>query len=123
MRLKILFNRKYFWQNVMKSKAVLALVFGIIPILNAIFVLLNATSVENTELIDFTELSIINLFGMYVIPIVVALCLLGYVFKRKSVDFINSMPLSRREIYVTNATGGIILLVLMQAISTLLIFV
>lgn len=122
MRSKMLFNKKFFIQNILKSKAIIAVILGIIPILNAIFIMTLSQS-SDVQFADLNEISILNILGLYVVPIILAFCMIGYVFKRKSVDFINSMPLSRKEIYVTSVVGGIILIVLMQLINTLILVV
>lgn len=117
-----LFNKNYFIQNILKSKAIMALVIGVIPILNAIFLMALSSSVEGIAVADLNSISTLNIFGMYVLPIVLSLCLFGYVFKQKSVDFINSMPLTRKTIYITNSIGGILLIILMMVINVLLLF-
>ena len=121
MSLTKLFNKNYFVQNILKSKAVIALVIGIVPILNAIFLLTIATDTTMPILADIRDISILNILGMYVLPLVLSLCLFGYVFKKKSVDFINSMPLTRKTIFVTNSIGGILLIVIMMLLNVLLL--
>ena len=86
MNLKSLFNKKYFIQNVLKSKAILALIISIVPILNAIF-LLSMTKPENSVVSNLNMISILNIIGMYVFPVAISICLLGYVFNKKSTDF------------------------------------
>ena len=103
MSLTKLFNKNYFVQNILKSKAVIALVIGIVPILNAIFMLTLSVDTTTPVLADMRTISILNILGMYVLPLVLSLCLFGYVFKKKSVDFINSMPLTRKSIFITNS--------------------
>ena len=121
MSLTKLFNKNYFVQNILKSKAVIALVIGIVPILNAIFLLTIATDTTTPILADIRDISILNILGMYVLPLVLSLCLFGYVFKKKSVDFINSMPLTRKTIFITNSIGGILLIVIMMLLNVLLL--
>lgn len=120
MNLKSLFNKKYFIQNVLKSKAILALIISIIPILNAIF-LLSMTKPENSVVSNLNMISILNIIGMYVFPVAISICLLGYVFNKKSTDFINSMPLTKRQIFTTNTIGGILIILCMMVINTLVI--
>lgn len=120
MNLKSLFNRKYFVQNILKSKSILALVLSIVPILNAIF-LLSLTKSEDSTVSSLNVISILNIIGMYIFPIVISLCLLGYVFNKKSTDFVNSMPLTRSQIFITNTIGGIAICVLMMIINTLVL--
>lgn len=120
MNLKSLFNKKYFIQNVLKSKAILALIISIVPILNAIF-LLSITKPENSVVSNLNMISILNIIGMYVFPVAISICLLGYVFNKKSTDFINSMPLTKRQIFTTNTIGGILIILCMMVINTLVI--
>lgn len=121
MSLTKLFNKNYFVQNILKSKAVIALVIGIVPILNAIFLLTIAADTTTPVLADIRDISILNILGMYILPLVLSLCLFGYVFKKKSVDFINSMPLTRKTIFITNSIGGILLIVVMMLLNVLLL--
>ncbi len=110
-----LFNINYLKQNLKKSKATLAFFLGIIPIFNIVIMLMAASNGLNTP--DLTIISNINLLGIYIIPIVLSICLFGYMFKKKTVDFIGSMPLSRKTIFVTNTIGGIGLIILMNLIN------
>ena len=121
MSLTKLFNKNYFVQNILKSKAVIALVIGIVPILNAIFILTMTADTLTPILADIRDISILNILGMYVLPLVLSLCLFGYVFKKKSVDFINSMPLTRKSIFITNSIGGVLLIVIMMLLNVLLL--
>lgn len=121
MSLTKLFNRNYFVQNILKSKAVIALVIGIVPILNAIFMLTVSQDTTAPILADIRTISVLSILGMYVLPLVLSLCLFGYVFKKKSVDFINSMPLTRKTIFITNSIGGILLIVIMMLLNVLLL--
>ena len=121
MNLTKLFNKNYFIQNILKSKAVIALIIGIIPILNSIFLMTIFSDSQTPIVADMKEISILNIIGMYFIPIILSLSLFGYVFKKKSVDFINSMPLTRKTIFVTNSIGGIILIIVMMLINAMLL--
>ena len=123
MSLTKLFNKNYFIQNILKSKAVMALVIGIIPILNAIFLMAMEGTVLGEYVVSLSEISILNIFGMYILPIILSLCLFGYIFNKKSVDFVNSMPLTRKTIYITNSIGGILLIVAMMLINTILLLI
>lgn len=121
MNLKQLFNKEYFVQNILKSKAILALVTGIVPIFNAIFLLLITSSADNSVICDMNLISALNIIGMYVLPVIISICLLGYVFKRKSTDFINSMPLTKKQIFITNTIGGIVIILVMMLLNTLVL--
>lgn len=115
MSLTKLFNFKYLMQNMKKSKMALTLFFIIVPIFTSLMII---TTQE--EILEFTELASINIFGMYVIPFIFSVCLFGYVYKKNSVDFMCSMPISRKAIFITNTVGGIALIVLMQLVTFLL---
>ncbi len=121
MNLNKLFNFKYLKQNLKKSRGQLVLFLSIVPIFTFLVLLL---SLKNTtgNILKMDEISIINILGMYVIPIILSINLFGYVFKRKSVDFINSMPINRKSIFLSNTLGGIVLIILMQLINVIGIF-
>ncbi|MDE5539044.1 MAG: hypothetical protein K2J20_00985, partial [Bacilli bacterium] len=116
MNLQKSFNYKYFIQNIKKSRGLLAFIFGIVPLLNIIMLIIFIS--EKESFITFNTLSVVTLIGSYFIPIVFALSLFGFVFKRKSVDFVMSKPLSRKTIYVTNFFGGLGVLVLFMLLNT-----
>lgn len=122
MNLMKLFNVNYLLQNLKKSKVVLSIFIGLIPILNTIILTMLLTS-NNNYVLGFTEISIINLIGIYILPTIISICLFNYIYKKKSVDFINSMPISRKSIFVTNTILGIIIFILMLLINILLILV
>ena len=119
MRLKNFFNKKYAFQNIKKSKGVLAFFLGIVPLLNTFYLFSVLTS--SMDPLNLGELSFMTIIGVYIIPFVVSICLFGYIFKKKSVDFICSMPISRKTIFITNTITGILLLVGMLFINALLI--
>ena len=120
MNLIKLFNVKYFFQNLKKSKTLLSLTILIVPILT-LLILININDMD----INLTDMmygcNTINLLGMYVIPICISFILFGYVFKRKSVDFIGSMPINRKSIFITNLIGGILIITLIQMLNFLVI--
>ena len=119
MRLKSYFNKKYAFQNIKKSKGVLAFFLGIIPLFNILY--LFSVLISSTDPLDLTAVSFLTIIGAYIIPLVVSLCLFGYIFKKKSVDFTCSMPISRKTIFITNTVTGILLLVGMLLINALFI--
>ena len=115
MSLSKLFNFKYLLQNIKKSKMAIILFFIIVPIFTSLMII----AVED-NVFDFLELASINMGFMYVIPFIFSFCLFGYVFKKNSVDFMGSMPISRKCIFITNTIGGIALIVLLQLITFVL---
>lgn len=118
MSLTKLFNFKYLMQNLKKSKTVLALFILIVPLFTTIML-----TTTQSEIYDFNSLSIINFLGMYIVPFIFSLVLFGYVYKKNSVDFICSMPLSRKTIFATNTLGGILLILLTQVLTLICTFI
>ncbi len=76
----------------------------------------NSNQIPNLEL-----LSNIHMLGIYIIPVVLSICLFGYIFKKKTVDFVGSMPISRKSLFITNTIGGILIIILMNAVSVALL--
>ena len=101
MNLMKLFNINFLKQNFKKSKVILSIFIGLIPILNTIILIMSFNNNGNYVL-GFTEVSIINFIGVYILPVIVSICLFNYIYKKKSVDFVNSMPISRKSIFITN---------------------
>lgn len=123
MNLINLFNFNYLKQNLKKSKGALAVFIGIIPIINILILFMLNDNNHSNEVITLPVLSIINFLGIFILPIVISICLFGYVFKKRSVDFVNSMPISRKSIFITNTIGGIAILVLMNLINAIFIYI
>ena len=119
MHLKNYFNKKYAFQNIKKSKGILAFFLGVIPIFNTL--LLFSIASGSSEPLELTMISFLTMLGAYIIPFVVSICLFGYIFKKKSVDFICSMPISRKTIFFTNMITGFLLLVTMLVFTSILI--
>lgn len=123
MNLINLFNFNYLKQNLKKSKGALAIFIGIIPITNILTLFLMSDNNHSNEIITLSNISIINFIGVFILPIVISICLFGYVFKKRSVDFVNSMPISRKSIFITNTIGGISILVIMNLINAIFIYI
>ncbi len=120
MNLMRLFNKDYFKENLRKSKGVLAFFLGVVPLINILLLIIALLNINgNLALLDFQSLSVITFLGMYILPLVLAASLFGFVFKRKSVDFVMSKPLSRKTIYFTNIIGGLIVLSIFSLLNTL----
>jgi len=115
MSLTKLFNKNYLSENIKKSKGPLILFLCLVPILSCIM-LIAINGSETISILDYGLVSIINILGMYVIPVIVSIILFGYVYRKTSVDFINSMPINRKSIFITNTIGGIVLILIMQII-------
>lgn len=123
MNLTKLFNFKYFKENLKKSKGLVALLLIIVPIFTTLFTVLVVDAADEINVPSMTELIVIDILGMYPIPVLISLVLFGYVYKKKSVDFINSQPINRKTIFITNTIGGILLMALIQAITAICILI
>lgn len=122
MNLKKLFNAKYLFQNMKKSAQVLAIFVGLIPVLNTIILLLSITSSENGYMASLEGISAFTMVGMFILPFILALCFYDFMFKKKSVDFIGSMPISKKSIFVTNTLGGWMIIAAMLLITAVLMW-
>lgn len=123
MNLIKLFNVPYLKENIKKSRGIILLFLILVPLFTALFTILELNSSGTVNIVETGEISLFNILGMYVIPLVLSFALFGYVFKKNSVDFVNSMPLNRKTIFVTNTIGGILLITLMQFFTALILII
>lgn len=116
------FNFKFFKENLRKSKGAIALLLLVVPIFTLLVTVLLLNN-YNVNVPSKVSLFTIDYIGMYIIPVIMSFVLFGYVYKKKSVDFINSQPINRKTIFVTNTIGGILLITIMQAITAILLLI
>lgn len=115
-----LFNLKYLVQNLKKSRGILLLSLLAMPIFT--FIMMIGYTEESYHIVsDLENLSPVALVFAFIIPIILAITLFNYVFKKKSVDFINSMPITKKSIFLTNMLGGTVLIFVELLISLLII--
>ena len=76
MNLKNYFNIKYALQNLKKSRGTLALFLGIFPIINCLILLLFYA--DTSVIPSILDMSILNICGLYILPIVISLCLFQF---------------------------------------------
>ena len=69
------------------------------------------------DVLNIYILGIINIIGMYIIPIILSIILFGYIYKKTSIDFINSMPVTRKTIFTSNYLLGILIIFLIQILT------
>ncbi len=117
------FNFKYLKENVKKSKSIIILLLIVVPLLTTLFTVLFVNGEETVNLASELNINWVNMLGMYVVPIGISFALFGYIYKKNSVDLINSMPINKQTIFITNTIGGIILITLMQIITAVLLFI
>ena len=120
MKLYKKFNIRFLKENIKKSKVLLAFCLGLIPLLNILVLVAIAISLNGIEILEFNSLSMVTYLGLFIIPIVLAVSLFGFVFKNKSVDFVLSKPLSRSTIYITNIIGGILIITIFMLLNSLI---
>ena len=113
MSLKKIFNFDYLFQNIKKSKALLLTFILLVPILSSLLIVLTGIDDKSTKVFSLSELSIVGIPLLFIVPLLLSIALNGYVYKRRSVDFIGSMPINKRTIFITNTLGGIGILFLM----------
>lgn len=122
MSLTNLFNFHYLKENLKKSKAVVLLCIFLIPIINGIIYLMSAVR-GSTIIPDMSDLMPLLTLGMYVIPVILSLSLFDFAYKRNSSDFIVSMPISKKQIFLTNTLGGIVILLLMNIVNFIFLLI
>ena len=116
MNLTSLFNFNYLKENIKKSKAIILLCMLLLPILNGIILLMHGSTGDNF-VASIYDVSGIILFGMYVMPIVLSITLFIFIYKKGAVDFTLSMPINKRQIFLTNTIGGMAIILIMQIIN------
>lgn len=116
------FNLKFFKENLRKSKGAIALMLLVAPVFTLLVTVLLFNN-NNVNVPSKVSLFTIDYIGMYIIPVIMSSVLFGYVYKKKSVDFINSQPINRKTIFVTNTIGGILLITIIQAITAILLLI
>ena len=101
MNLTSLFNFNYLKENIKKSKSTILLCILLIPIINGLVFLINTTSSKVINP-DIYTISSVLLIGIYVIPIVLSITLFSFVYKKGSIDFTLSLPINKKQIFLTN---------------------
>lgn len=117
------FNYKYLKENIKKSKGLIILLLIVVPLLTTLFTVLVVNGDKTVNLASEISINWVNMIGMYIVPIGISFALFGYIYKKSSVDLINSMPINKQTIFITNTIGGIILITLMQVITVALLFI
>lgn len=115
------FNFKYLKENIKKSKGLIALFSILVPIFTMLITILFLNNEIYRQLIEMVEIIWVNMIGLFVIPVAISMALFGYVYKKTSVDLVNSMPLNRKTIFVTNTIGGIAIITIIQVITAILL--
>ncbi len=123
MNLTKLFNFNFFKENIKKSKGFVCLLLLVVPIFTLLVILLGINNTDMITVIDKSELIIVNIIGMYIVPVLLSFVLFGYVYKKNSVDFINSQPINRKSIFITNSLGGALLITIMQIITAIILII
>ncbi len=113
-------NKNYFIQNIKKSKNILLFAFGFMTLLNGIS-FYNTVASSNPFLLTIEKLSSITIFGVFFLPILLSMTLFNYIYKKTSIDFTASLPLSRKTIFFTNTVAGFTIIFLFILVNTLLL--
>lgn len=111
------FNFSFLKQNIKKSKGTIILSLIIVPLIFSMYFVVSGLELSSPEKMEFETLETMDFIFMYIIPFVYSVILFGFVFKKSSTDFMNSMPINRKTMFVTNTIGGIILITLIQLLS------
>ena len=111
------FNFNFLKQNIKKSKGGIIISLIIVPLIISIGMVVSGINSDSSEFITPESFGMIDLVFMYIIPFVYSVFLFGFVFKKPSTDFMNSMPINRKTMFVTNTIGGIALITIIQLLS------
>ena len=114
------FNFKFLKENIKKSKGGIILSLIIVPLILSIYMVVTGMNADTVEIISDESFGNMSLVFMYIIPFVYSVMLFGFVFKKPSTDFMNSMPINRKTMFITNTVGGIILITIMHLLAALL---
>ncbi len=117
MNLTKSFNWNFLKQNIKKSKGGIILSIIIVPLIISLYMVTDAINSNSLQIISHDFFGNMNLFFMYIIPFVYSVFLFGFVFKKPSTDFMNSMPINRKTMFITNTIGGIGLITIIQLLS------
>lgn len=116
MSLTSLFNFNYLKENIKKSKAIILLCMLLLPTIGGIILLVKCSRGSNF-MPSIYEVSGPVLLGMYLVPVILSITLFNFIYKRGSIDFTLSMPINKKQIFLTNTLGGIVIILLMQIIN------
>lgn len=114
------FNFKFLKENIKKSKGLIILLLIAVPLFTILSLVFLYNESNTARILNQAEVAIPNVIGMYLIPYVLSVALFEYIYKKSSVDLINSMPINRKTIFITNTIGGILLITLMQIITLII---
>lgn len=122
MSLINMFNFNFIKENLKKSKAIILLCILFIPIVNAIIYLFQ-TSNSNVFIPSIYEASPLSLMGLYLMPIILSITLFSFQYKRSSSDFVMSLPISKKQVFLSNTLIGILLLILSNVINYIILLI
>ena len=111
MNLTNLFNLKFLKENLKRSRAVILLLIFLVPVINVIIYLMNATN-NGSFMPSIFEIAPLSVVGMYIVPVLLSITLFSFIYKRKSSDFVMSFPVSKKQIFMSNTLGGIIIIII-----------
>jgi len=116
---KLTYYLNYAYQHINARFGLLVILFMVVPVLEVFHLL--STGQYVVQYLTFEEASTMAVICMYVLPIVLALQLNSYLFDKKEVDFVVSMPLSRKSLFWVNYTVGAVFIAAMLFLTTIVI--
>lgn len=122
MNLTNLFNLKFLKENIKRSRAVILLLIFLVPVINVIIYLMNATN-SGSFMPSIFEIAPLSVVGMYIVPVLLSITLFSFIYKRKSSDFVMSFPVSKKQIFMSNTLGGIIIIIISNLVNYLLLLI
>ena len=77
MNLTNLFNFSFLKENIKRSKSIILLLIFLIPVINVIIYLMNATN-SGTFMPSILEMEPLSIFGMYIMPVILSITLFDW---------------------------------------------
>ena len=111
-----------FMKELFKKNAILyiAILFAI-PALGLLFAIINEGEgyySRITPVLDINELIAFTILVMITVPAILSITLFSWVYKRKKVDFICSMPINRRTMCMSTTILGVAIIVVISFLYT-----
>jgi len=122
MNLTSLFNIPFLKENIKRSKATILLLIFLIPVINVIIYLMAATN-SGVFMPTIMELEPLSIIGMYLMPVILSITLFSFIYKRKSSDFVMSFPISKKQIFMSNTLGGLLIILISNIVNYLFLLI
>ena len=103
---------KYAKEHIKSNSGIFLILFLAIPVLTApVLMSMGNNYSGHLTYLTFYTISSVTSVGMFIVPIVIAIMLNGYLFSKRKVDFVIALPLSRKSLYWINYFIGMVMVI------------